>query len=495
MTTLDNDLASVQQARDAAVAARQAQRAFAQATQEQVDRICAAMVEAVLGEAATLARLAHEETGYGVVAHKQVKIEHAARAVWESIRDEPTVGVIRRDDQLGLIEIGSPVGVVVGLTPSTNPNSTAIFKVLISVKARNGVVIAPHPSATRSTAEAVRLMAQAGEAAGMPAGLVGALTNVTLPGTQELMRHYATDLILATGGGPMVKAAHSVGKPAIGVGPGNVPVYVDRSADVDGAAFAIVNSKAFDSSVICATEQSVVADAPIASRLRARMRELGAHWLSRDEATAVQQVVFLANGAMNPAAVGKTPQQLASLAGIDVPAEALVLVADLDSVGPAEPLSGEKLTTVLGFYEADGWEAGCERSLELLKYGGDGHSLVIHATDDDVVMAFALEKPAFRIIHNSWGTLGAVGATTGLTPSMTLAPGGVGGSVVSDNITVRHVLNVKRLARAVTVPPAAAVSTRYTRSPQARVAATAPDQEGLVERVVQRVLAEMPGAR
>lgn len=491
---LDPDLRSVQEARRLALAARAAQRAFAEATQEQVDRVCAAMADAVYRDAERLGRLAVDETGYGVAAHKKVKVEFASRTVWESIRDVRTVGVLRRDDERRIVEIGWPVGVVVGLTPSTNPSSTAIFKVLISVKARNGVVIAPHPSARSCTYEAVRLMAEAGERAGMPAGLVSCMQEVSLQGSQELMRHHATSMVLATGGTPMVRAAHSTGKPAIGVGPGNVPVYVDRSADVAAAARCIVSSKAFDCSVICATEQSVVVDRPVAAALRAEMAALGAHWVSAAEKVALERVLFTPSGGMDPTSVGKTPQQLAALAGITVPGHARILVVDLDRVGRDEPLSGEKLTTVLGFYVEDGWRAGCERCIELLRFGGDGHSLVIHATDEDVILAFGIEKPAFRILVNTWGTLGAIGATTGVMPSMTLAPGGVGGSVVSDNITVTHLLNVKRVAYALREPPAAA----YELAPDVTASASAsratrPDER--VDRIVRRVLAELRETR
>jgi acetaldehyde dehydrogenase (acetylating) len=334
------------------------------------------------------------------------------------------------------------------------------------------------------------MMAEAGERAGMPRGLVSCLREVTLPGSQELMRHHATSLILATGGTPMVRAAHSTGKPAIGVGPGNVPVYVDRSADVAAAARAIVNSKAFDCSVICATEQSVVADRPIAAELRAAMRREGAHWVSATDKRALERVLFTPSGAMDPTAVGRTPAQLATLAGISVPASARILVADLEAVGRTEPLSGEKLTTVLGFYSSDGWRAGCDRCIELLHYGGDGHSLVIHATDEDVILAFGIEKPAFRILVNTWGTLGAIGATTGVMPSMTLAPGGVGGSVVSDNITVTHLLNVKRVAYPVREPPPAA----YEPAPGV-VAGGVDRPDDQVERIVQRVLNQLGGPR
>ncbi|WP_298004734.1 aldehyde dehydrogenase family protein, partial [Anaerolinea sp.] len=402
----DLDLRSIQEARRLAVQCREAQRAFAFATQEEVDRICSAMAEAAYREAARLAQLAHEETGYGVVAHKQVKNEFASKTVWESIKNVKTTGVINRDESRKVVEIAWPVGVIAALTPSTNPTSTAIYKVLIAVKARNGIVVAPHPAARRSTFEAVRVMVEAGEAVGMPAGLVACMQNVTLEGTQELMRHYAVSLILATGGSGMVRAAHSVGKPAIGVGPGNVPVYVDRSADVVKAASDIVNSKAFDCSVICSTEQCVVADRPIADQLREEMKKNGAYWLSPEEVPPVEKLLFQSPGVMNPRAVGKTPQQLAQMAGIQVPSWARVLVVDLAGVGREYPLSGEKLTTVLGFMVEDGWRAGCERCIQLLKYGGDGHSLVIHARDEEVIMAFGIEKPAFRIIVNSWGTMG-----------------------------------------------------------------------------------------
>lgn len=508
----DADLRSVQEARRLAVACRTAQRAFATATQAEVDRICAAMAEAVARDAARLGQLAHDETGYGVAAHKKIKIEFASRTVWESIKDVRTVGVLRRDPERRFVEIGWPVGVVVGLCPSTNPNSTAVYKVLISVKARNGCIIAPHPAAKRATYEAVRLMAEAGERAGMPAGLVACMQEVSVPGTGELMRHYATSMILATGGTPMVRAAHSTGKPAIGVGPGNVPVYVDRSADVAAAAEAIVNSKSFDCSTICASEQSVVADAPIAGALRAEMERLGAHWVDGAAKEALARTVFTATGAMNPKAVGQTPQRLAALAGIEIPASTRVLVVPLAGVGRDEPLSAEKLTTVLGWYVEDGWRAGCDRSIELLRFGGDGHSLVIHATDEDVVLAFGIEKPAFRILVNTWGTLGAIGATTGLAPALTLAPGGIGGSVVSDNITVTHLLNVKRLAYPVREPPAAA----FEHAPDVRGAprhapggapggppggqqvadrGPAPGGDAQVDRIVARVLAELGGER
>ena len=438
---MDNDLLSIQEARNLAVAARAAQQQFLHASQADVDRICAAMAEAAYSAAERLGRMACEETGYGVPEHKTLKNVLASRLLWDAIKDIPTVGVIRHDARHRIYDIAWPMGVVAGLTPSTNPTSTVIFKVLIAVKARNAIVIAPHPSAAKCCVETARLMAEAGERAGMPTGLVVCMSKITLPGTQELMRHKYTALILATGGSDMVKAAHSVGKPAYGVGPGNVPVYVDRSADLRKAAKYIVASKAFDHSVICATEQAVVADRPIAAQLAELMQAEGAFFVDDQQAQALARLLFTPGPLINPKTVGKSPQQLAQMAGIRVPATARILVVRLNKVGREEPLSAEKLTTVLGWYEADGWEAGCERCLELINFGGRGHSLVIHAQDDNVIMRFGLEKPVFRILVNTWGTLGATGMTTGVMPSFTLGSGGIGGAITRGNNTLHHLDN------------------------------------------------------
>ncbi|GAA3855099.1 aldehyde dehydrogenase family protein [Tessaracoccus defluvii] len=497
MTTqsMDKDLRSIQQARDLAVAAREAMRSFQFASQAQVDRICEAMVEAAMREAGRLGQLAHDETGFGYAEHKRLKNEFAARNVWDSIRDVPTCGVLRRDDALGIVEIGWPVGVVCALTPSTNPTSTAIFKILIGVKARNAVIVAPHPSAATCTAEAVRVMVEAGEAAGMPSGLVSCMTELSIQGTNELMNHYATSMILATGGPGMVKAAHSCGKPALGVGPGNVPAYVDRSADVVSAAEMIVESKSFDCSTICATEQTVIADRPIADQLKAEMQRRGAQWLTAEEADRLAGAMFRPNGMMIADYVGRTPQELGRKAGITVPDSTRILVAELGGVGPAHPLSREKLTTVLGWMVEDGWKAGCDRAVQLLKFGGDGHSLVIHSRDEESILAFGIEKPAFRILVNTWGSLGGIGATTGVRPSLTLAPGGIGGASVSDNITVEHVLNVKRVAYHLRDAPAVARAHGGV-GDAATTPATTPgsaSDAARIEEMVRRIVTELQG--
>ena len=501
MAELDKDLLSIQEARSLAVAARDAQRKFLSATQAEVDRICAAMAQAAADAAVQLGKMASEETGYGVPEHKTLKNLLSSQLLWEAIKDIPTVGVIRSDQQKGTYDIAWPMGVVAALTPSTNPTSTTMFKTLIAVKAKNAIIVAPHPFAAKCCAETIRIMAEAGERAGMPKGLISCMTTVTLQGTQELMKHKYVALILATGGSDMVRAAHSVGKPAYGVGPGNVPAYVDRSADIPKAAKYIVASKAFDHSVICATEQAVVADRPIAAQLEELMKAEGAFFVDDKIKQILAKNLFVGH-LPNPKGVGKSPQQLAQMYGFSVPDWARILVVRLNSVGTEEPLSGEKLTTVLGWYEVDGWEEGCERSMQLINYGGRGHSQVIHARDERVIMEFGLQKPVFRIVVNTFGTLGTTGYTTGMMPSMTLGSGGVGGAITGDNITVHHMYNVKKLAYELRTPPDAAFAPGSTDDPAQRRnfvggASTLPaptpsaSMDSQVEDIVRRVLLEL----
>jgi len=479
---MDTDLSSIQQARELASAAWDAWQKWHTAPQIEVDRVCAAMAEAGYHASERLGRLAVEETGYGVAAHKKLKNEFGSRVVWESIRDVKTVGIIRHDAERRLYEIAWPMGVIVALVPSTNPTSTAFAKILTAVKARNAIVIAPHPAAIRCTCDAATTMAQAAESAGAPKGLISCMTQVSLPGTQELMTHRRTALILATGGSAMVRAAHSTGKPAYGVGPGNVPVYVDRSADIEKAARYIVASKAFDNSTICATEQAVIADRPIAARLAELMQAEGAYFTNSQETDALRRSLFHPDGAMNTAVVGKSAEYVAGYAGITIPRGTRILVTPLTRVGKEEPLSHEKLTTVLAWYVVDGWEQGCDTSIAMIETGGRGHTQIIHATDEKVIMAFGLEKPVFRILVNTMGTLGAIGYTTGVAPSMTLGSGGVGGAITGDNITVTHLMNVKRLAYETRTPPLEAFKPGESSS------GPSPAE---VERLVRQVLDEI----
>lgn len=481
---MDTDLASIQEARDLVAAARAAWETWRRASQDEVDRVCAAMAEAGYQAAERLGRLAQEETGYGVALHKKLKNEFGSRWIWESIRDLKTVGVIRRDEARRVVEIAWPMGVVAALIPSTNPTSTTFFKALIAVKARNAIVFSPHPAARRCTYEAAQTMALAAENAGAPPGLIGCLQQVSLPGTQELMTHRQTAVILATGGAPMVRAAHSTGKPAYGVGPGNVPVYVDRSADLEKAARYIVASKAFDYSTICATEQAVIADAPIAARLADLMRAEGAYFCDPQQTDALRRTVFNPDGSLNGRVVGKSAEVVAEVAGFRVPAGTRILVTPLTKIGRDEPLSHEKMTTVLAWYTAEGWEQGCEMSIAVIEAGGLGHTQILYATDEKVILAFGLEKPVFRILVNTMGTLGAIGLTSGVLPSLTLGPGGLGGAITSDNISAQHLINIKRLAYETLPPPPEAFAPGET------MAGLSVDE---IERLVRQVVNEILG--
>lgn len=447
MTTyeFDKDLRSIQQARRLVERCRQAQREFASMPPSKVDAICEAIANAAYQESERLGLMAHEETKYGNPIDKKLKNQHASKGVWESISALKTAGIIARDEVKKVVTIAEPMGVIAALTPSTNPTSTAIFKSLIAIKARNGIVISPHPSAAKSTAEAVRVIREAAEKAGAPEGLIACLEEPTLAGTDEIMRHYAVNVILATGGGPMVRAAHSVGKPAYGVGPGNVPVWVDRSADVAKASKDLVASKSFDCSLICATEQTIVADKEIATQLRAHLEELGAFWLDEQQSDLIAKILFNPDGSMNAKNVGKTAKYLAELVGIQVPNHVKVLVSPLKGIGKEYPLSHEKLTSVMGFMTAEDEREGLDLCHKILKYGGDGHTAVIHSKNEEQVERMALGLPAFRIVVNSMSTLGSVGYTSGLMPSFTLGTGGIGGAISGDNITVNHLINYKRI--------------------------------------------------
>lgn len=442
----DADLQSIQEVREALQKVKQAQMEFRNFTQDQVNRIVQAMAEAGFAAAARLGRMASDETGFGKPEDKQKKNEFATRRVWESIAALKTVGVIEEDPGRKVITIAEPMGIVAALIPSTNPTSTVMFKAIISVKARNGIVASPHPKAVRCTVEAMNVIRDAAEKAGAPRNLMICLPSSTAEGTGELMRHKLTSVILATGSHAMVRAAYSSGKPAYGVGAGNVPAFIERTANVRKAVADILSGKLFDFGVLCSTESALICDAPVKRAVVDECIRGGGHFVAGDDKARLSRLMFDDRGAINPDVVGKSAAFIAQRAGIAVPPNVAVLIAELDGVGKSYPLSREKLSPVLSFYTVDGWREGCHRCIELLEFGGIGHSMVIHSSDNDIIMKFAIEKPAFRIMVNTQSALGAVGYTTGLDPSMTLGPGTWGGSIVSDNVTARHLMNIKRLA-------------------------------------------------
>jgi acetaldehyde dehydrogenase (acetylating) len=442
----DRDLASVQEARTLARRAREAAPILAELTQEQIDGIVEAMAAAVTPQAEALAQLAHDETGYGVVADKVQKNLFSSEKVYRFIRPMKTVGVIGRIEDRKVIEIAEPFGVVAAIVPSTNPTSTAIYKVLISLKARCPIVISPHPAAARCITRVAEIMWEGARQAGAPEGSINWMTTITLEGTQELMKARETAVILATGGMGLVRAAYSAGKPAYGVGPGNAPAYIERSADVTKAVRDIVTGKTFDNGVLCSSENSVVVDAPLVEEVKRQFVAQGGYFMSTAEMDAVARVLVSPQRLPNPALVGRPATYIAQQAGITVPPHTRVLLAELAGVGRDYPLSIEKLCPVLSFYVVSDWREGCERCKQILRYGGMGHTMSIHSRNDDVILQFGLKKPAYRIVVNTPTTHGSIGLTTGLDPAMTLGCGGYGGNITSDNISPRHLLNIKRLA-------------------------------------------------
>jgi acetaldehyde dehydrogenase (acetylating) len=442
----DRDLASIAEARTLVRRAKAAAPVLAEYSQQQIDAIVDAMAAAATRQAEALARLAHEETGYGLVADKIQKNLFASETIYNFIRPMKTVGVVNRLEDRKIVEIAEPFGVVAAIVPTTNPTSTAIYKILISMKARCPIVISPHPSAVRCITRSAEIMHEAARNAGAPDGAINWMTQVTLEGTQELMKARETAVILATGGMGLVRAAYSAGKPAYGVGPGNAPAYIERTADVVKAVRDIVTGKTFDNGLLCSSENSVVVDAPILDEVKRQFAANGAHFLSPREIEILGKALVTPQRLPNPALVGRTAVYIAQQVGIAVTPGTRVLIAELSGVGRDYPLSIEKLSPVLSFYVVQDWKEGCERCKQILRYGGMGHTMSIHSRNDDVILEFGLKKPAFRIVVNTPTTLGSIGFTTSLDPSMTLGCGGWGGNITSDNISPKHLLNIKRLA-------------------------------------------------
>jgi acetaldehyde dehydrogenase (acetylating) len=443
---MDRDLTSVQEVRELLTRAQATLPALRELTQDDVNRITEAMAEAGYQAAESLAKMAVEETGFGMYEDKVTKNRFATRDLLQFIAPMKTVGFIEEDPVGKVHKIAEPMGVVAAIIPSTNPTSTALYKAIIALKSRNAIVLSPHPAAVRCTIEACNVVASAAERAGAPKGSILCMSIPEMSGTQELMKHPITNVILATGGTGLVKAAYSSGKPAYGVGPGNVPAFIERSADVKKAVRDIIASKTFDYGTVCASEQSIVADRPVRDEVIAELKRNNAYFCTSDEITALEKVMIKPGGGLNPGVVGQPAARIAEMAGFEVSGETSMLVIPMEGVGKGYPLSIEKLSPVICFYEADGWEQGCERSIEILNFGGIGHTLVIHSRDEKIVREFALKKPVFRVLVNTPGTHGAIGYSTGLEPALTLGCGTWAGSSTSDNVTPRHLINIKRLA-------------------------------------------------
>lgn len=510
MSLRDRDLISIQEAREAVERASQAQKKFAAFSQQQVDAVVEACADAATAAGEQLARTAVEETGYGNVPDKILKNRLASVDVARAIRGMKTTGIVREDREKGILEIAEPVGVVAAVIPSTNPTSTAIYKTLISLKARNAVVLSPHPSAMRSICETASVLERASLKMGAPDGLIVCLARPTMQGTQELMKNRAVGVILATGGTGLVRAAYSSGVPAYGVGPGNVPAFIERTANVKKAVADIFAGKTFDYGTLCSSEQAIVAEEAVAGQALEECGQQGAYFLSADEIAKLGAMVFR-DGAVtpNPAIVGRAATVVAEMAGIKVPPTTRVLIAKLEGIGREFPLSGEKLSPILAFYSAANLAAGINLCKRLLQFGGLGHTASIHSQNETAVKEFGLGVPAFRVVVNSSSVHGSIGYSTNLFPAMTLGCGSPGGNITSDNIGPQHLMNIKRVAwesRAVehrTIPaaermgqglageavhlPVGGATREAALAAAAAPGASAPPDRQTVARIVERV--------
>jgi acetaldehyde dehydrogenase (acetylating) len=438
----DQDLAARQEARSLCRKSREAQKSLREFSQSQLDAITEAVAAAFEGHAQELAELAVRETGFGNVPDKIEKNRFASRDVLAAIRDMKTVGVLRQQEKLW--EVGVPVGVIAAIVPSTNPTSTVCYKALIALKAGNTIVFSPHPKALQCTLRAVEVVAEAAEKAGAPQGSVSCLTLGAMAGTQELMSAPEVSLILATGGPGMVRAAYSSGKPAIGVGAGNGPAYIHHSADVPHAIDCILRSKSFDNGTVCASEQSIIVEEPMAHKVREEAKRRGFYFMNDQEAVALAKLLFKPGGGLNPAVVGKAAPALAQMAGFSVPERTKILVAREQEAG--RPYAMEKLCPVLAFFVMDSEEAVLQKSVEVLSHEGRGHTFAIHCTDEAVLRKFSLQIPVSRFLVNTPAALGGIGKTTDLFPALTLGCGAVGGSSSSNNISPLDLINIRRVA-------------------------------------------------
>ncbi|WP_028984175.1 bifunctional acetaldehyde-CoA/alcohol dehydrogenase [Sporolactobacillus terrae] len=428
--------------------AQTALAAFKPLDQKQIDEIVRQMALAGLDQHMQLAKMAIEETKRGVYEDKMIKNIFATEYIYNAIKDNKTVGIIHEDPYEELVQIAEPVGVIAGVTPVTNPTSTTLFKALISIKTKNPIIFAFHPSAQRCSSEAARIVRDAAIRAGAPKNCIQWIDTPSLEATQRLMHHSGIALILATGGSGMVKAAYSSGKPAIGVGPGNVPAYIEKSADVKQAVNDLILSKTFDHGMICASEQAVIVDEAVYEAVKKEMIANKCYFLNRDETKKVEKLVIDERRcAVNPQIVGKPAAFIAGLADVHVPEDTKILVAELKSVGPESPLSREKLSPVLACFKVKSTEDGLKRCEEMLDFGGIGHSAVIHSNDQNVIDAFAMRMKAGRLIINAPSSLGGIGDIYNhFIPSLTLGCGTYGGNSVSTNVGTANLINIKTLA-------------------------------------------------
>ncbi len=487
----DKDLLSVQEARTKVEKAYSAWLQYRTFSQEQVDAVVEHMAASARANARRLADMAVEETGYGNAKDKYVKNLLCADWLPRRMRGMKTVGVLREIPEEKMVEIGVPVGVVAAILPTTNPTSTAIYKTLISLKAGNAIVISPHPRAHKCTCATAALLYQAAVEAGAPTDIIQCIDNATLDATNALMRHERTGVILSTGGAGIVKAAYSSGKPAFGVGPGNVPVLVDTSADLEDAVAKVVAGKSFDYGTVCSSEQAIVAEASLRERILSLLKAQKAYLANDAQKEALGKLLLMPNWTVNPQCVGQPPTKIARMAGFEVPPDTSIICAEVDGVGKQHPLSAEKLSPVLSLYFVPDFHAALDTCFALLKFGGNGHTAVVYSNNDTRTREYAARMPAMRILVNTPAPQGSTGITTNVFPSMTLGCGAAAGNITSDNVGPQHLINIKRLAYVVRRPEEAfEMPLDYNAAPVLPVPGpVGPIDRGTVVAAVERYLA------
>ncbi len=448
----DNDLLSIQEVRAKVDKAWNAWQSYRSFNQQQVDTIVEAMAFAARGAALRLAEMAVEETGYGRVKDKVAKNMLAADLLPRRMQGMKTIGIIRELPDERVVEIAEPVGVVAAILPTTNPTSTAIYKTLIALKAGNAIVHSPHPRAKACSCATIDVLSRAATAAGAPEGLIQCVTHATMEGTHELMRHKHTAVILSTGGSGIVKAAYSSGKPAYGVGPGNVPVLVDTTANVSDSVTKILSGKTFDFGTLCSSEQTLVAEKKLREPILAALTSQGAHLCDASQTTALGKLLFRHGTTVNADCVGQDPRKIAQMAGFSVADSTTVLIAELGGIGAGHPLSAEKLSPVLSLYFVDDFNKAVEACQAILRFGGLGHTCGIYTEDEAKAREYGRRMPAFRVLVNTPTPQGSTGITTNVFPAMTLGCGAMAGNSTGDNVTPLHLINTKRLAWAVRKP-------------------------------------------
>ncbi|MDW8799958.1 aldehyde dehydrogenase family protein [Clostridium sp. A1-XYC3] len=445
MNIIDNDLLSMQEARILVENAREAQKKLATFPQEKLDEIVERMVEEIEKHLKELAQMSNEETEYGKWEDKYIKNRFVCRYLKNRLKGMRCVGIIDEDKLGNTMDVGVPMGVIIAFCPSTSPVSTTIYKALIAIKSGNAIIFSPHQRAKNAIGKTIDILIRAAEGVGLPEGALAYLHTVTESGSVELMKHRDTSLIMNTGVPEMLDAAYKSGKPIIYGGNGNGPAFIERTADIKQAVRDIIDSKNFDYGVVSSAEQSIVVDSCIAAEVREELQKNGAYFMTEEEAEKLAATFLDKDGGKNVEIIGKPPKFLAKNAGFSVPEDTKLLISKQKFVSPKNPYSREKLCPVLAFYIEDDWMHACEKCIELLLSERQGHTLVIHSKDEEVIRQFALKKPVGRVLVNTPGTFGSMGATTNLFPSMTLGSGSAGDGMTSDNVSPMNLIYVRKV--------------------------------------------------